>query len=230
MPAVAAAKPAPAVKPPAKVSALDAIRALAAAKTGGKGKSETPAVERPDLASVLAAWEDNKAKEAHYKSLAATAEAQLRAAGRDERLKLCTDRGTVFSTVKIKAGDRSVNVTTTSKYCKLDPAKAPAIKAALIEADFEEAQADLYFAEQLDLGITDAGKDDAGYQDFLVELVGVLSEKYGDRFTHWFKVTQEFAPTKAFHEAYSINPKLRAAVQPFVDDETIKGYAPSLKK
>ena len=232
-PPVASAPAVPAT-PAKKPGGLDALRKLA--KPAGKSsKKTTPVVNVPDMGPTIAAWLETKRLKDAYESQMATHAAQLRAAAEEHRVRLSTAAGECLSTVKL-VGDAagqsvSCSVTQTSKYCKLAQEKPEQQERVqqLTEAFTDDAPR--YFAEQLDLSISDEARDADDYQTFLAGLVDLLMGHYGEEeFGRRFKVTQTFSPTKAFHHARSTNPKVAALAAPFLADETIKPYAASVKE
>lgn len=209
-----------------KPSALDLIRAKAKSAPSSK-KSDTPIIERPDLADLLREWQQAKADFNAAESRVKVAADQVAAVGRDERIKASRRLGKVVSTVKLVGHGASCDVTTTSRYCAIaQESEAQQARLAELQAAFGD-DAPLYFRERLEVTPTEEALGD---EDFLAGFVGLLMEHYGEKFDALFKTKQSFTPTKAFHEAYTLRGDVQAKAQPFVDDQTIKGYAPSVKQ
>ena len=220
--------PAPAPKQ-RKPSALDALR-KAAGGSATKKKGSTPMVVVPELAQPLKSWAENKRLAETYQALADTFKAQLVSAGRGEQINASRAAGEVLSTVKIASSPDPTatfcNVTVTSRYCKI-PNETDAHKARLEQlADVFGDDYPRYFKESLDITVN----SEAVNEDFIAGFYTLLSEHYGDDFAKFFVVKQEFLPTKAFHNDYTLKADVQAKAQPFIEDDTLRGYSPSVKE
>ena len=232
MSATATAAPPPKAAGPSS-NPLDLLRQLAGARPAKSKKPAAPVAERPDMGPTIKGWHEAKKLADQYTSVQKTFAAQIIAAASAERLAACRRAGQVLTTVRLdggpEAGGLGVTVTQTSRYCRLPDEKPEqqARRDELLAAFGDDAPR--YFAEQLEVTLADGAADRDDYQAFLAEYVGVLIGHFGERFAQWFKVTRSFAPTQAFHNDYALRPDVEAKARPFVDDETIKPYAPSVK-
>jgi hypothetical protein len=122
--------------------------------------------------------------------------------------------------------NNTLTVTQSKAYCILKK-ETPAQLEAM--AELQEKLGDMYqtyFAEQIDVKLSDQAVED---QQFLSDLLAFAQERLGDKFAEYFEVKQEFKPTAKFHEDLSTNPAVQEKAQPFLDDFTIKPYAPTVK-
>lgn len=213
--------------PAAKANLLDALRKMARGSGTPRKGSDTPLVERPDLADLLNRWAEAKREAAKFDSLVQACAAQIAAAARDERLRASRRAGRVISTVRLSGGGVSCDVTQSSRYCKV-PNETPA-QLARVEQLRETFGDDFgrYFRERLDVTPTEGALAD---EDFLAGFVALLMEHYGERFAALFSTTQTFTATRAFHDEYTLRPEVEAKAQPFIEDETVKPYAPGVKQ
>ena len=214
--------------PAATADVLDALRKMArGAAAASKKGSDTPLVERPDLADLLGRWAEAKREAARFDSLVRAHADQIAAAARDERLRASGRAGRVLATVRLSGGGVSCDVTQGGRYCRV-PDETPAQLARL--AQLREAFGDdfgRYFRERLDVAPAEGAAAD---EEFLAGFVGLLMGHYGERFAALFSTTQTFTATRAFHEDYTLRPDVEARARPFVEDETVKPYAPSVKQ
>jgi hypothetical protein len=223
--------------PPSSVDE-DPLAMLDAMASGTKTrkKSANPTINRPELAASLLAWETNKAKEAHYKSLRETAEAQIIAAAAEERIKACRAARDVVTTVKLAAEvedangvrNASVSITQQCRYCDIkteDPGQAKRLEQlkAALGSSFSK-----YVASEMSVSLSDAALAD---QTFLRGFVKLMMESYGaEEFGKRFVIKKALTPTKEFHRDYALDETLYAAVKPFMDDDTIRAFKPSVKQ
>ncbi len=192
-------------------SALNKIAGLAGRSTK---KDTKPTIHEPALAEPIAVYIARKQEAETAKALADAAAEQIVSAVRPQRLKICATAGKVVSSVSVNG---ILTFTQTCRYCNVPQER----KDALAEAF--PATFDRYFSDTLQIGLK---KESANNEVFLTKLLDALGE---DEFSAHFDVRRDLVVNDAFHNDYSTRAEVQAVAQPFMDEQTIRPYAPSLK-
>jgi hypothetical protein len=107
--------------------------------------------------------------------------------------------------------------TQTSRYSTVPEARAEALAAAFGD------QAARYFKPTLSISLKAASANNEAVLTRLIEALG------GDFFQANFDVKRDYLVDASFHNDYSTKPEVQAIAQPFIDEQTIRPYSPSLK-
>jgi hypothetical protein len=215
---------------PKTTNPLEKLRALAG-KTSAPKKSETPIAEAQDLGPVMEQYLEAKRQAEYYESLMETLGAQIRAEAKPRWLEACRRQNKVQSSVKLRATidgkPQTLTVTQQARYCAIKTETEPQQqRLAELQAAFPNDH-ERYFANVIDVKLTDAAAADP---QFLGGFVDLLMQHYGEEgFSRYFTVTSTFTPTKAFHEAYVLNPQVQAIAEPWLEDESVRPYKATVK-
>jgi hypothetical protein len=202
---------------PAKtVSALAAVAAIAAATPKpAAARSGKLAAHDPSLDDPIARFLEAKREADRWTALMETAEAQIIERGRELRIAECRRARRLESSIRL---NNAVTMTQKAQYCKIDPAYIADMETAF------GADAGRYFVQRLKIELTEQSAAD---ENVLAELLRAFGE---DGFARIFKTTRTVEVTEQFHHDLTLLPEVEAAARPFLDDETIKPYKPTVRQ
>lgn len=186
----------------------------ALAKKPAAKKDTKPAINDPALSEPIAVYiaRDQEAKTAQ--ALADAAKDQIVSAVAPRRLDFCREAGAVLSSVTVNG---LLTFTQTSRYCNVAEERREALEAAFGE-NFGR-----YFADTLTISLK---KDAANDERVLSRLLEAIGPEY---FAEVFDVRRDLAVRDVFHNEYCTRADVQAIAQPFMDEQTIRPYSPSLK-
>ena len=185
------------------------------AKTTKTTKKDTkPAINDPELSEPIAVYiaRDQEAKTAQ--ALADAAKDQIVSAVAPRRLDFCREAGAVLSSVSVNG---VLTFTQTSRYCNVAEERREALEMAFGD-NFPR-----YFADTLAISIKKDAANDERVLEKLLELIGP------EFFAEVFDVRRDLIVKDVFHNEYSTRADVQAIAQPFMDEQTIRPYSPSLK-
>jgi hypothetical protein len=185
-----------------------------ATKSKAAKKDDKPTVFDPSLSEPIAIYIARKQEAETAQALCDAAKEQIVSAVRPRRLEACRAAGKVLSSVSING---ILTFTQTCRYSNV----AEERKGALTEAF--NGSFDRYFADTLAIGLK---KESANDESVLCKLLESLGQ---DFFAEHFDVRRDLIVKDAFHNDYSTREEVQAIAEPFIDEQTIKPYAPSLK-
>ncbi len=193
-------------------SALSRVASLA--KKSPAKKDAKPEIFAPELSESIAVFiaRDQEAKTAQ--ALADAAKDQIVSAVAPRRLEACRDAGKVLASVSVNG---ILTYTQTCRYSNVAEERRDALEQAFGESF------DRYFADTLAIGLK---KDAANDERVLEKLLEMIGDEF---FAEVFDVRRDLAVKEAFHNDYTTRPEVQAIAQPFIDEQTIRPYAASLK-
>jgi len=195
-------------------SAMDLLGSMARAKPAGKAKETKPSLNMPELDSHIATFIAQKAAEETAAALKDAAKDQITMAVGPQRLRLCTEAGVVMPSITVNG---RLTFTRDRRYSLVVQER----RDDLLDTFGEKFKT--YFAETLAISLK---PEAAANETVLAEMI----EKLGPEFlAQHFDIRRDMSVTEAFHHGYSTDPIVREQAKPFIDDQTIKPYAPSLK-
>ena len=198
---------------PAASAAMSLIAGMAGKSTAA-AKSKKPEVNDPSLDLVIKEYITRKAEAETAKALADSSAEQIIATVRPLRLQACVEAGKVLPSVSVNG---ALTYTQQCRYSAVPEERAEALAAAFGDA------MDRYFKPTLKIELKTASANDEAVLTKLVEALGV------DFFQAHFGVKRDLLVQDAFHNDHSTRPEVQAAAQPFIDEQTIRPYSPSLK-
>lgn len=197
---------------------LDAFKKAATGPAPKKSKSKTPVVELPDLADAIKEWVGAKELEKDAKTRLSGAQEEMVPVAEEARRKVCMDSGSYESSVKIKAGDQVVTMSTKNAYSKI-----PTEMDGDLDEIFGEDKA-RFFKEKMEISLTEAALADEKIVNKLVEAVGA------ENLTKYFNIKQFIEPTEALHTQRSTDPKVAAKADVAIGKGILRPYSPSFRK
>jgi len=200
-----------------KNSPLDLINKMAASKPKDK-KAAKPEFALPDMAQAAEDYIAHKAAVDTGTALMNAAKDQILAAAVPKRLDLCVQQAAVLPSVSVVAGPHRLTMTVTKKYCAVPEARTEALEEAFGK------NFDRFFKGTLAIGLK-AESANSG-EAFLSELIHLLGE---DFFAAHFEAKRDLDVTDAFHNSYTTDAAVQATAAPFIQEQTIRNYAASLK-
>jgi hypothetical protein len=142
------------------------------------------------------------------------AKEQIVSTVRPKRLEACVVAGKVLPSVTV---NNRLTYTQTCKYSNVPEERKESLQDAFGDT-FE-----LYFADTLSIGLK---KEAANNEEVLEKLLEALGPEF---FAMHFDVKRDLVVQEAFHHDYSVRVEVQETAQPFLDEETIRPYSPSLK-
>ena len=193
--------------------ALNLVAGLAAT-TKGKAKDAKPAINDPALAESIETYIARKAEAETATALKDAAAEQIISAVRPRRLEACAAAGKVLASVTV---NNRLTYTQTCRYSTVAEERKEALADAFGDAFGR------YFADTLAISLKRESANDEAVLSRLIDALG------GDFFAEHFEVKRDLLVQEAFHNDYSIRPEVQAIAEPFIDEQTIRPYSPSLK-
>lgn len=197
---------------------VDAILNGAAKSSKSKSKSNVPTMSTKDkkLVSAIKAFKESKKAEADAKAKNKAAAEEIVPAARGFHKKSLN--GEVPTTVKIEAGDSSVQVDVAKKqYSPINMEDQP-----LLVQTFGKSS-DMYFNRKLSISLTSAAISD---KDILAKLIKAVGQ---ENFNLYFEVKHSLEPTEAFHNARFLDDDVAAKTADLIDEGIIKPYSPAIR-
>jgi hypothetical protein len=195
------------------VSALSLIAGMATT-TKKKGKSDKPEICDPSLDGVIDEFIVRKSEAETAEALRDAAAQQIISTVRPQRLTCCQQLGKVVASVSVNS---KLTFTQTCRYSAVPEERGDAMAAAF------GPEFDRYFKPTFTITLKPTS---ANNEAVLNELIARLSPEF---FAANFDVKRQLLVQEAFHNSFSVNPAVQAIAQPFIDEETIRAYSPSLK-
>lgn len=193
--------------------ALDLISGMAA-KTKAKKRDAKPEINEPSLDTVIAEWMRRKSEYDTAESLMKAAQDQIVTYVKPKRLEICTDLGKVCPSLLI---NQKLTYTQQCRY-SIVPEERSADLAAAFGPNYAR-----FFRPTLAISLK---KDSANNESVLTRLVEALG---ADFFAAHFDVKRDLLVQETFHHEFSCRKEVQVVAQPFMDEETIRAYSPSLK-
>lgn len=187
----------------------------AAKKKSTKSKSDTPEIDRPDLAEAIDKWAEASKMEKDAKALKAQAEGVILPEAEEERMKASAGDGKYHSSVKING---KVTVSVQSRYKTIGTEH---------EETIQEAAGDKYdefFKEDTKVSLKPSLLDDEDAMGKIIEAVGE------ENFERFFDVKQAIVPTRAFHEQRSTSKEVQELFEKLNDEGIVTPYKAAVKR
>jgi hypothetical protein len=191
---------------------------MATAK-GSKGKKDAkPEIVDPTLKAAIDEWIERKIEFDTAEALLGAVKEQIVSAVRPQWLQACAGRGKTEPSATVTGdGQRKITFTQTSRYSNTPEARMDALRERFGPI------ADDYFKMTLTISLK---KDSANAEEALQYLVERVSPEW---FMLNFDVKKEFVVQPRFHTDYTTRPEITQIAEPFIQEETIRPYSPSLK-
>jgi hypothetical protein len=207
-------KEAPTLSP--KMSAVALVAAMAGKAQSKKGSREAkPTAVDPSMDATIEQWINADQEEAKWKSIKATAEAQLLEFGRKARVAACRKIGKVESTIRLNG---KLNMTAKCQYSKIPIGSEDKLREVFGDSY------DQYFLTKTDLSLNEAAVNDPQVLQELVEAIGA------DKFNAWFTALQVIEVTESFHTDVTLKPAIEEKAKPLIESEIIKPYKASFRQ
>lgn len=196
--------------------AVDAFALIAGmADTPKKsGKKDKPEVKDESLNPLIEKFKTAKRAEEDAKAVKDSVKDQITAIVGPKRLELCVEAGEVLSSVKVNG---TLTFTQQSRYTPVPQEATDQLKEAFGD-DFSR-----YFVPTLEIKLNDASANNAEVLKFLLDKLGP------ETFQKHFTVRRDLLVQPVFHNEYTTRADVQETASPFMMDNTIKPYAPSLK-
>jgi hypothetical protein len=178
-----------------------------------KSNSKTPIVDigcESDINNWIKAHDDKKDAEARIAECEALIIPKAEAARLSESMKC----GKLVSSVKLNG---KITFVTQQKYSDINTSNIDQLKNIFGE------QYDQMFKSKVHVEFTDKATNDETLIEKLINLVGY------DKFSEYFKVTENIVPTTSFHELKSTDKMLNNKASIATNAGLIKQYKPSIK-
>jgi hypothetical protein len=189
------------------------VNSLAATKKGA-AKDSKPAIFDDSLAPVIETYITRKSEAETATALMEAAKEQIVSFVRPKRLEACAAAGKVIASLSV---NNRLTFTQTCRYSNVLQERGDALREAFGESFAR------YFADTLSISLKRESANDESVLTKLVESLG------GEFFAANFDVRRDLIVKDAFHNDYSCRPEVTELAQPFLDEQTIRPYAPSLK-
>ena len=131
-----------------------------------------------------------------------------------QRLRLCQEQGKVLPSISVNS---RLTYTQTGRYSTVPEARKEALQSAF-DSTFGR-----YFHDTLAISLKPTS---ANNEAVLIRLVETLGPEF---FAAHFDVKRDLLVQEAFHNDYSTRADVAEVAQPFIDEQTIRPYSPSLK-
>lgn len=197
-----------------KANPLDLINQMAGKPKTAKSKSSKPGIDDPEIDEAINTFITQKAAAETAETLRDQAKDQIIARVGPMRLALCVANSAVAPSVLVNG---KLTLTQTCKYCVVPQERAEDLAAAFGD-DF-----DRFFRQTLGISLK---PDSANNPEVLTALIERLGPEF---FQEHFAVRRDLVVTDVFHNAYTTKPDVQETAKPFLDDQTIRPYAPSLR-
>lgn len=192
--------------------ALDKMKKMAKpAVPAGKGKS--PQVTIDGLDPLIERFVASKKAMDEAKAINDTTKAQITADALPALRKVSRDGGKFEGSCRLNG---KVTFVTTSRYSAVNPDDLPELRKVFGK------DTDRYFQDTLAIGLTPAA---AGNEAILKRLLDAFGDEFGDVFT----VKNTAVVTEEFHRDLAMKPAIEKKAQPFLDDDRIKPYSPTVR-
>lgn len=194
-----------------KPSAADLIMSMGkAVKTATKKVSVS--IDATTEKAIDDYFEHDRLAKSH-KSMAETCRDQVIAGAKALYYDACKLAGKALSSIKVGKG----TMTVTNNYSLIDASNQEALQEAY------GVNYDAYFRRSIELSVNKESSNDDTFLNDLLTMVGP------EFFQRHFVAKTGIRVTDALHTAIALDAKVREATQPFLDQQVIKPYSPSLK-
>ena len=184
------------------------------AATGKKAKKQKLGFHDPALDTDIQQFVNADREVTKWESVRQTTEARILARAVPARLDLCRSEGKLESSIRV---NDVLLMTQKCQYSKIPADRLPELGEAFGD------DSERYFIPRLNITLTpEASANEAD----LGKLIRALGP---DEFRRVFKVERWAEVSETFHSDFTLRPEVQETALPFVDEEVIRSYKPTLR-